>query len=176
LDPDQLAVQDIIFSQKREYIVLGVQDAVIEPEGLDWQTVSAPSGQDQIVSRLVTIDQTNMDTLQARWEDIELPPGTYALEIWTPENTSARVSYSVLSSGSLLDNRVSYQSTRQTKGEVNQWIDFSKTLNPPLVLTVGVPQRVTVIVEPSSRADNRDYNLSGNVVFGVGPVRWVKQQ
>jgi hypothetical protein len=175
LGPDQLGVQDIVFNQELEYVLLGVQEANLEPEGLDWQTVSASSGQEETVFTLVTIDQSNVDRLQARWEDIELPPGTYALEIWTPENSSARVSYQVLSSGQLLDERASYQSTRQERGEVNQWIDFSITLNPSLVIESPASERVTVITEPSPRATNREYNLSGNVVFGVGPVRFVKR-
>lgn len=173
---DQLTVQDILFNQKLEHVLLSVQDAILEPGGLEWQTVSASSGQDEIVSKLITIDQANVDTLQARWENIELPPGTYALEIWTPENTSARVNYLVLSSGQLLDNRVSYQSTRQDRGQVNQWIDFSATLNPSLVIELTASELVTVIAKPSSRKENRDFNLSGNVLFGVGPVRFVKQQ
>lgn len=176
LGSDQPSVQDIIFNQELEYVLLGVQEAILEPEGLDWQTVSASSGQDETVSKLITIDPSNADRLQARWEDIELPPGTYALEIWTPENSSARVRYQVLSSGRLLNERVSYQSTRQDRGEVNQWIDFSKTLNPSLVIQIPASGRVTVIAKPSLSATNREYNLSGNVVFGVGPVRFVKQQ
>jgi hypothetical protein len=188
LGPDQLAVQDIVFTQKLEYVLLDVQDAILEPEGLDWQTISTPSGQpaltgsrgigsvgDEVVSKLIVIDQTNVDTLQARWENVQLPPGTYALEIWTPGDTSARVSYTVLSAGRLLDERVSYQSTRQTKGEVNQWMDFSKTLNPSFLVELPASGQVTVIAKPSLRGDNRDFNLSGNVLFGVGPVRLVKQ-
>ncbi len=174
LGSDQLSVGDIVFNQDLEYVVLGVQKALLEPEGLE-VTVFAPSGQDETVSKLIIIDQSNVDRLQARWEDIELPPGTYALEIWTPENSSARVSFQVLSSGQLLDERVSYQSTRQDRGEINQWIDFSKTLNPSLIIELPTSQLVTVIAEPSLSTTNREYNLSGNVVFGVGPVRFVKQ-
>jgi hypothetical protein len=175
LGSDQLSVQDIVFNQELGYVSLGVQEAILEPEGLDWQTVSVSSDEDGVVSNLVTIDGSNIDRLQARWEDIELPPGTYALEIWTPENSSARVTYQVLSSGQLLDERASYQSTRQDRGEVNQWIDFSKTLNPSLVIELPASERVTVIAEPSPSTINREYNLSGQVVFGVGPVRFVKR-
>jgi hypothetical protein len=175
LGPDQLSVGDIVFNQDLEYIVLGVQEVLIEPEGLEMQTVSAPSGRNETISNLIIIDQSNVDRLQARWEDIELPPGTYALEIWTPENGSARVSFQVFSSGQLLDERVSYQSTRQDRGEINQWIDFSKTLNPSLIIELPTSQLVTVIAKPSLSTTNREYNLSGNVVFGVGPVRFVKQ-
>ncbi len=175
LGSDQLGVGDIVFNQDLEYVVLRVEEVMLEPEGLDRQAVSPSSGQDVTVSNLITIDQSNVDNLKARWEDIELPPGTYALEIWTPENSSARVSYQVLSSGQLLDERVSYQSTRQDRGEVNQWIDFSKTLNPSLVIELPTSQRVTIIAKPSLSTTNREYNLSGNVVFGVGPVRFVKQ-
>jgi len=175
LGSDQLSVGDIVFNQDLEYVVFWVQDAILEPDGLERQTVSPSSGQDETVSNLITIDQSNIDNLQARWADIELPPGTYALEIWTPENSSARVSYQVLSSGQILDERVSYQSTRQDRGEVNQWIDFSKTLNPSLVIELPISEQVSIVAKPSLRTTNREYNLSGNVVFGVGPVRFVKQ-
>jgi hypothetical protein len=177
LGADQMSVADIVFTQDLEYVVLGVQEALIEPEGLEIQSLSqdeTPS-QDEILSKLIIIDSSNVDRLQAQWQDIQLPPGTYALEIWTPENSSARVRYQVLSSGQLLDQRVSYQSTRQERGEVNQWIDFSKTLNPSLVIELPTSLPVTVIAGPSLRTTNREYNLSGNVVFGVGPVRFVKQ-
>ena len=175
LDSGQLSVEDIVFNQDLEYVVLRVEEAILEPEGLDWQTVSPSLGQDETKSKLITIDQSNVDGLQARWEDVELLPGTYALEIWTPENSSARVSYHVSSPSQLLDERVSYQSTRQDRGEVDQWIDFSRTLNPSLVIELPTSGRVTVIAEPSLSTTNREYNLGGNVVFGVGPVRFVKQ-
>ncbi len=155
--------------------MLRVEEAILEPEGLDWQTVSPSLGQESTKSKLITIDRSNVDGLQARWEDVELLPGTYALEIWTPESSSARVSYQVLSRGQLLDQRVSYQSTRQDRGEVDQWIDFSRTLNPSLVIELPTAGRVTVIANPSLSTTNREYNLSGNIVFGVGPVRFVKQ-
>jgi hypothetical protein len=98
------------------------------------------------------------------------------MEIWTPENSSARVTYSLLSSDQVLDTRVSYQSTRQERGQVNEWIDFSVTLNPSLIIELPTGAPVAVVAQPSPRADNREYNLGGNVVFGVGPVRFVKQQ
>ncbi len=172
----QPGVADIIFNQKLEYVSLDVQEALLEPEGLDWQTVSVLSGQEEAVSKLIAVDQANVDALQARWENIELPPGTYALEIWTPENTSARVNYQVLSSGRLLDERVSYQSTRQYKDQANQWVDFSVTLNPSLVTELTSSEQVTVIAKPNSSPADREYNLGGTVLFGVGPVRFVKQQ
>jgi hypothetical protein len=175
LGPDQLSVADLTFHEKLAYVMLGVQDAILEPAGLDWQTVSAPSGQEEIVSKLTLIDQANADQLQARWENVELPPGIYALEIWTPENANARVAYSVSSSGRLLDERVSYQSTRQERGQVNQWIDFSITLNPSLIIRVTAPGQVSVVAKPSLTPTNLEYNLGGNIRFGAGPVRLVKQ-
>ena len=122
------------------------------------------------------LEQTHQSALENGWQNVELPPGTYALEIWTPENSSARVTYSLLASDRVLDNRVSYQSTRQERGQVNEWIDFSITTNPSLIIELPAAAPVTVLAEPSSRSDNVEYNLSGNVVFGVGPVRFVKQQ
>jgi len=175
LGSDQLSVGNVVFNQDLEYIVFWVQDAILEPAGLEWETVSPASGQDETLSYLIAMDQSTIDSLQARWEDIELPPGTYALEIWTPETSSARVSYQILSSGQILDERVSYQSTRQERGEVNQWIDFSKTLNPSLVIELPISEKVSIVAKPSLSTTNREYNLSGNVVFGVGPVRFVKQ-
>jgi hypothetical protein len=175
LGPDQLSLADITFNQKLAYVMLAVPEAILEPPGLDWQTVSAPSGQGGIVSKLVTIDQANAGQLQARWENVELPPGTYALEIWTPENANARVAYSVSSSDRLLDERVSYQSTRQERGQVNQWIDFSITLNPSLVIRVTAPAQVSVVAKPSLTPTNLEYNLGGNIRFGAGPVRLVRQ-
>jgi hypothetical protein len=176
LGSDQLSVQDITFSQELEYVLLGVEEARLEPESIGWRTVPPTSDQDETLSSLITIDPSNVDALQARWEDIDLPPGTYTLEIWTPGNSTARVNYQVLSSGRILDERVSYQGTRQDKGEIDQWIDFSRTLNPSLLIQLPVSERVTAIVEPSLSTNNREYNLSGDVVFGVGPVRFVKQR
>ena len=176
LGADQLTVEDIVFDQVLDYVLLGVQEAAFAPGGLEWETDGASSTQDNMPSRLIPIEESNVDALQARWEDVRLPPGSYAMEIWTPENTSARVLYSLLSSGQLLDTRVSYQSTRQDRGQVNEWIDFSVTLNPSLIIELPVGAPVTVVAQPSARPENRDYNLGGNIVFGVGPVRFVKQR
>jgi hypothetical protein len=175
LGPDQLSVADLTFNQKLAYVMLDIQDAVLEPDGTRWETLSAPAGAGEIVSKVATINQANVDRLQARWENVELPPGIYALEIWTPENANARVAYSVSDASGLLDERVSYQSTRQERGQVNQWIDFSITLNPSLVFRVAGPGRVSVTAKPSLTPTNREYNLTGNIRFGAGPVRLVKQ-